>query len=411
MSLLSQLWKNNIVGVRGIPYPFGNTGGSDVQPFQGNNPVVPQVADTKNSVPPVDKKQIFKGNNVSSSNTVGDPSKFLDADGKLLHPDVFAQNVANGLPGGDIPKYTGDVAINPNETTMQLNQRQAGLTNTANDLATGTTDPYKVGAQSGINYSPQELNAIEKAYAGIYDPAINDVHAKLQAKQDEDKMTKQFQYDLALKNAGNSSLNGLTLGDYAKQTSSGNSYIDLSTVTDKNEKKLVENAARLNRIPIVTDANASKINAIEDTRTNLDNIKAQFDKIGYQGGGTKTAGGFGLSNRIAGLFGDTNVGSFKAWRTAAINSVQALAGGQGSGLRINQAEINAAMENDIPTISDTIPVGEAKMENLKKQLDNWEEILLGTKGSNSNNKSTDSLPPTMVLNGQTLTLQADGTYQ
>jgi hypothetical protein len=61
------------------------------------------------------------------------------------------------------------------------------MNNSRNDIATGTTDPYKVGAQSGIAYSPQELKAIESAYAGVYDPALNDVFARLKTREDENK--------------------------------------------------------------------------------------------------------------------------------------------------------------------------------------------------------------------------------
>jgi hypothetical protein len=37
-----------------------------------------------------------------------------------------------------------------------------------------------------VAYSPQELKAIESAYAGVYDPAINSALAKLDAKQKAD---------------------------------------------------------------------------------------------------------------------------------------------------------------------------------------------------------------------------------
>lgn len=186
-------------------------------------------------------------------------------------------------------------------------------------------------------------------------------------------------------------LGGLSLKDYTTTSSTGKQYVDLSTVSDKTEKKQVEGAARAQGIPVVTDANAGKMNAIEDTRTNLDNIKAQFDKIGYSSGGSKIAGVFGLSNKIKELAGNTDIGSFKAWRTAAINSIQALAGGSGSGLRINQAEINSAMENDIPNLGDTKAVGNAKLDVLKKQLDSWENIITGSKDRSQNNLSDENL--------------------
>jgi len=64
-------------------------------------------------------------------------------------------------------------------------------------MATGETDPYKAGNQSGIAYSPTELKAIENAYAGIYDPALNDVFTRLDAKQKEDAQITKDKKDQA----------------------------------------------------------------------------------------------------------------------------------------------------------------------------------------------------------------------
>ncbi len=72
---------------------------------------------------------------------------------------------------------------NPNQTSADLTKRATDLNNARNDIATGTTDPYGVGNKSGIAYSPTELKAIENAYAGIYDPALNDVFSRLQEKK------------------------------------------------------------------------------------------------------------------------------------------------------------------------------------------------------------------------------------
>ncbi len=272
------------------------------------------------------------------------------------------------------------------------------------------TPPTVPVAPAAAPAAPAPLAAIEKAYAGIYDPALKDVFSKLDLKQKQDaadlaNKTKLSDAAIAQKNAielkqtptyadlhpaGAAGLNGLSLDNFVTTSSKGNQYVDLSTLTDKAQKAVVENAARASGVPVLTDANVQKMNAIEDTRNNLDNIKAQFDKIGYSNGTTKALGGFGLSNRVQDLFGNTDIGSFKAWRTAAINSIQALAGGVGSGLRINQAEINAAMQNDIPNEGDTVAVGEAKLNVLKSQLDSWENTLLNQNSpSSSVNKGTN----------------------
>lgn len=109
--------------------------------------------------------------------------------GKVMTPEEYAIHLGNKVPkgNGEITNYAGDAVSNPNETSAQLQARATNLNNSRNDIATGTTDPYKVGNTSGIAYSPTELAAIEKAYAGIYDPALNDVFSRLKTTQEAEK--------------------------------------------------------------------------------------------------------------------------------------------------------------------------------------------------------------------------------
>jgi len=108
--------------------------------------------------------------------------------GEIMSPDEYAVYLGNKVPKGtgDITNYAGDAMTNPNQSMNQLTSRATNLNNARNDIATGTTDPYGVGNKSGIAYSPQELKAIESAYAGIYDPALNDVFSRLRDKQAEE---------------------------------------------------------------------------------------------------------------------------------------------------------------------------------------------------------------------------------
>jgi hypothetical protein len=101
--------------------------------------------------------------------------------GEIMTPEEYAIYLGNKVPKGtgEISNYAGDAMANPNESINDLTNRARNLNNSRNDIATGATDPYKVGNQSGIAYSPTELQAIEKAYAGIYDPALNDVFSRM----------------------------------------------------------------------------------------------------------------------------------------------------------------------------------------------------------------------------------------
>ena len=131
---------------------------------------------------------IFQGGSketpqASSQGGIDPYAKYRDPKtGEVMTPQQWATSMASKIPksrtgNGDIGQYAGDALMNQART----------LNNTRNDIATGTTDPYKVASQSGIAYSPSELAAIEKAYAGIYDPAINDVFSRLKNQEDENK--------------------------------------------------------------------------------------------------------------------------------------------------------------------------------------------------------------------------------
>lgn len=151
-----------------------------------------------------------------------DYSKYTDpVTGRVLSPTEYADMLAKRVKGGSIPAYAGDaITGNGMKTSEQMATRGRELNNERNDIATGTTDPYKVGSQSGIAYSPTELAAIEKAYAGIYDPAINDVFAKLEKKQKADAEEADLKKQLAIQ--AQKHKNDLEL----KRTPSGDSTIN-----------------------------------------------------------------------------------------------------------------------------------------------------------------------------------------
>lgn len=109
--------------------------------------------------------------------------------GEVMTPEQYAIYLGNKVPkgNGEITNYAGDALANPDQTAAELQARATKLNNSRNDIATGATDPYSVGNKSGIAYSPTELAAIEKAYVGIYDPALSDVFARLKSTQEEEK--------------------------------------------------------------------------------------------------------------------------------------------------------------------------------------------------------------------------------
>ena len=68
--------------------------------------------------------------------------------------------LAKRSQGGSVPNYAGNALTQGPQTAAQLTTTARGLNNERNDIATGTTDPYKVGSKSGVAYSPTDLTAI-----------------------------------------------------------------------------------------------------------------------------------------------------------------------------------------------------------------------------------------------------------
>ena len=68
---------------------------------------------------------------------------------------------------------------------------------------------------------------------------------------------------------------------------------------------------------------------------------------------------------------DPELAAVGTFRNAAIQSMRAVAGAKG--LRINQYEVQLAIDNDIPKMTDTLPVAQQKLKNLQAFLDNAEQ--------------------------------------
>lgn len=116
------------------------------------------------------------------------PQQYLNADGSIKTPAQVAADVAGVLGKtsgqGDVGKLAlGTFGGDAGKSSADLAAEARKIGNTRNDIAVGATDPYKVASDSGIAYTPAELNAIEQAYAGVYDPALDSALEKVKAKQ------------------------------------------------------------------------------------------------------------------------------------------------------------------------------------------------------------------------------------
>lgn len=119
--------------------------------------------------------------------------KYMKADGSYKTAEEIAAEIGSGLRtaqtgSGDVGTLAaGQFGPGP-ATTVEAEAEARRIGNIRNDIAVGEADPYKVGADSGIAYTAAELKAIESAYAGIYDPALDTALAKVGQKQKEDEL-------------------------------------------------------------------------------------------------------------------------------------------------------------------------------------------------------------------------------
>lgn len=173
-------------------------------------------------------------------------------------------------------------------------------------------------------------------------------------------------------NTGVSIIDGNT-----KRTASGVPYIDGSSLTGKTAESAQQAAALYGGIPYLSANESGAMDKLQTARSNLYDINNDITGILPKDALGRTLGG-AANNRLSSYF-QTNAekASFNTWRSAAIGVLQALAGGAGSGLRINQSEIALSVANDIPYITDTAAVAQAKIAKVNAMIGNQEHQLLG----------------------------------
>lgn len=134
------------------------------------------------------------------------PANWKNPDGSMKTAEQIAAEIAsvlkttNEMP--DIGKLAGDQFGGAGKTAEQLQTEATLLNNTRNDIAVGENDPYKVASQSGIAYTPEELKAIEQAYAGVYTPALAGAISKLETKRLQDEEERKAALEAASQDGG-----------------------------------------------------------------------------------------------------------------------------------------------------------------------------------------------------------------
>ena len=162
--------------------------------------------------------------------------------------------------------------------------------------------------------------------------------------------------------------------------------VDLSQVKQAKVKDYLTNYAKQNGLAVwdQRETNADQLlNTVEqDMQDVKDRIIPLLPNVSGKGliGGALERGAKGAENKAKAFFQTPGEGEalagYPAIRTGAIKTIQALAV-LGKGLRINQAEINAAMNFDYPRIDDSQGTANEKFRILGMMAKHIRQALLG----------------------------------
>lgn len=155
-------------------------------------------------------------------------------------------------------------------------------------------------------------------------------------------------------------------------TATGKKYLDLSLYQGETRNRALKAAGDAG-IPAVSKEDSDTLKVIDNARLSQKDILAQVQTLLPK---DSTGRVFGApARKLSTVFQtDEQRAAFNTWRAAAIQTLKATAGAKG--LRINQAEIAQAVENDIPTLNDTLGVAATKNANINKMLDNAESPIV-----------------------------------
>lgn len=158
------------------------------------------------------------------------------------------------------------------------------------------------------------------------------------------------------------------LKQISNTTMAGRTYINREDIP-KESAGIVEQRAAQQGIPVVDKDTAGTLTDIDDAKANMNTM------LGLVKGKLATSPGEriykGPENKLeAAMQTDPTLASMGTFRNAAIKTMRAVAGSKG--LRINQYEVQLAIDNDIPKMTDTWDVAASKIATLQKFLDNAE---------------------------------------
>lgn len=160
--------------------------------------------------------------------------------------------------------------------------------------------------------------------------------------------------------------------DITRTTGSGIQYINAEDVPGDQGKFIRQQASKAG-IPVVDKDVHSTLTDIDTARENMKYmLNTVSNKLASGAASRLYTAPENTIERLAQT--DPELAAIGTYRNAAIQTMRAVAGSKG--LRINQSEINMAIDNDIPKPTDTLPVAQQRLKNLNTFLSNAEKAHL-----------------------------------
>lgn len=160
----------------------------------------------------------------------------------------------------------------------------------------------------------------------------------------------------------------------ARTSPNGTKYLDLSMYNGK-ERTQARAEAHAKGIVALGKEDAAALGEAQNALDNLDYVDQQISsKLPKDASGRVLSGA--AANTLSQFFqSDQILAAAGSLRATAINSLRAAAGSKG--FRMTEAEINLAVENDIPKVTDTIGTAQQKLNNMRQMIRNAERSHLG----------------------------------
>ncbi|MGB2625661.1 MAG: hypothetical protein WAK20_02650 [Candidatus Acidiferrum sp.] len=158
----------------------------------------------------------------------------------------------------------------------------------------------------------------------------------------------------------------IPLHQVQRTTISGQPYIDESDLPPQSAAVMRQQAAAAG-LPVVSKDTADVLREVDTAKANQGYMLTVLgNKLATNPGSRLWTAPENTIEKLAQT--DPDLAAVGTFRNAAVQSMRAVAGSKG--LRMNQALVEQAIENDIPKMTDTLPTAQAKLKNLNAFLDN-----------------------------------------